>query len=691
MRRRTRLLLTLVALLTLASTGLLWLQSERARSVQREQMLEQAAQRSLQLADAMANQVDALVSVLDQELIGLRREWMRNPMHFDAEVQAVLTALPRQFVSHVSLIDAQGYMVYNSRGVIDRMYLGDRDHFQTLQRSGRDDLYIGKPVQSKLVDDWVFVISRPLMLEGRFGGTLQFLVSTEFVARRLAALQLESSDVVSLIHRDGWFMARSLDNSNAMGNQVPADRPFLTAQADIDRGIFRVPGRIDGTQRTYGWRRLAGSDLIVGVGLEEASILAPLETGFGSARALTGLLALLLLLCGGLIVWLLLRAEHAQDALKNSEARLKEAQRLAHLGSWQVDLNNERVTWSDEVFRILDVDPATHAASFKHFIEVVHPDDQVFVKEAYRLSVSTRKPYDFTHRLLMRDGQVKHVREVGFTQFEGERPTRSVGTLQDITEVHLAEEALRKLNEELEARVAGRTRELSLLNRELEAFAYSVSHDLRTPLRTIDGFARVIEEDDGDKLSPQGRGHLRRIIAAVHRMGRLTSDLLALAQVSRAELRLEPVDLSAMARTVADELARSDADRTVDWRIEDDLQVTADPGLMRVVMENLLGNAWKYTGQTPHARIEFRRSPHARADGAPEFCVRDNGAGFDMTYAAQLFEPFKRLHRPQEFEGSGVGLATVHRVIERHGGHVRGEGTVGQGAAFYFSVAAPGR
>lgn len=689
MRRRTRLLLALVALLTLLSASFLWWQSERSRQQQREQLLAQADQRSLQLADAMANQVGALLSVLDLELGGLRREWARDPAGIDAEAQALLAALPVGFVTHISLSDAQGYVVYNSRGVPERLFVGDREHFQLLRSSGVDRLVIGKPVYSRVVNEWAFVVSRPLRRDGRFEGTVQFLVSTEYLARRLAALQLSSRDVVALVHSDGTFMARSRDNAAAMGQRVPADRPYLDSTRTEQAGIFHVQGLLDGTPRTYGWHRTPEHGLVVAIGLERASVLEPVEAGLARSQAVTGALALLLLLCGGYICWLLLRAERSQVALKDSEARLKEAQQLARLGSWQLDLHDNRLNWSDEIYRILEVD-AGEAPSYRHFIEAVHPEDRALINRTYKVSVEGRQPYEVVHRLLMRDGRVKHVREAGFTQFDGERPARSVGTVQDITDVHRAEEALRKLNEELEARVAGRTRELSMLNRELEAFAYSVSHDLRTPLRTIDGFARVIEEDDGDKLSPQGRGHLRRIIAAVHRMGRLTSDLLALAQVSRAELRLEPVDLSAMARTVADELARSDADRTVDWHIEDGLQVMADPGLMRVVLENLLGNAWKYTGQTVNSRIELTRSPAQAGDGGQEFCVRDNGAGFDMTYASQLFEPFKRLHRPQEFEGSGVGLATVHRVIERHGGRVRGEGTVGLGAAFFFSVAAPG-
>ena len=513
MRRRSRLLLALVALLTLLSASFLWWQSERSRHQQREQLLAQADQRSLQLSDAMANQMGALLSVLDLELNGLRREWGRDPGTIDVEAQALLTALPVGFVTHISITDAQGYVVYNSRGMPDRVYVGDREHFQFLQKSSADRLVVGKPVFSRVVNEWVFVVSRPLLRSGRFDGSVQFLVSTDYLSRRLAALQLSPRDVVALVHADGSFMARSRDNAAAMGQHVPADRPFLVPESSEQGGIFHTAGLLDGTPRAYGWHRLPDHGLIVAIGLERASVLEPVEAGLVSARAIAGALALLLLLCGGCIVWLLLRAERSQVALKDSEARLKEAQKLARLGSWQLDLHDNRLNWSDEIYRILEVDPA-EAPSYKHFIQAVHPEDRALINRTYKVSVEGRRPYEVVHRLLMPDGRVKHVHEAGFTQFEGEQPARSVGTVQDITDVHLAEEALRKLNEELEARVAERTRELSMLNRELEAFAYSVSHDLRTPLRTIDGFARVIEEDDGDKLSAQGRGHLRRIIAA---------------------------------------------------------------------------------------------------------------------------------------------------------------------------------
>mgnify|MGYP006180494197 CR=1 FL=1 len=221
-----------------------------------------------------------------------------------------------------------------------------------------------------------------------------------------------------------------------------------------------------------------------------------------------------------------------------------------------------------------------------------------------------------------------------------------------------------------------RTHELARANRELEAFAYSVSHDLRTPLRSINGYAALLTEEFADALPADARSHLERIRSSATRMGQLITDLLTLARLSQAELNRQPVDLSLMARQIAGELALTGSGRCVHWQIEDGMQVDADPVLMRVVMLNLLGNAWKYTGQRAEAHIDV--SHRVDADGTVRCCVRDDGAGFDMKYASQLFEPFKRLHAHHEFEGTGVGLATVHRVIERHGGRVWGEGAWGR-------------
>jgi signal transduction histidine kinase len=221
---------------------------------------------------------------------------------------------------------------------------------------------------------------------------------------------------------------------------------------------------------------------------------------------------------------------------------------------------------------------------------------------------------------------------------------------------------------------------LASANRELEAFSYTASHDLRAPLRAIDGFTRLLEERCGDALDREGRGHLARVRGAARRMGQLIDDLLAFSRAGKIELRERSVDLGALARSVAQELRAAAPERQVAWRIADGLGAHVDEQLMRVVLQNLLGNALKFTARTRRAVIEFD------APAAGTFRVRDNGAGFDPAYADTLFRPFRRLHSAHEFEGSGIGLATVRRIIERHGGSVRAEGAIGAGAAFYFTL-----
>ncbi|MEO7098205.1 MAG: response regulator [Luteolibacter sp.] len=261
---------------------------------------------------------------------------------------------------------------------------------------------------------------------------------------------------------------------------------------------------------------------------------------------------------------------------------------------------------------------------------------------------------------------------------------------QEIVERKRAEEALHKLTEELEERVKARTaelqasnKELAAVNNELETFSYSVSHDLRTPLRAIDGFSRILLEDYAESLDAEGRHTLERVCAASQRMGRLIDDLLMLAKVTRSEIRRAPVDLSELAVAITGELQKTDPGRRVEIVIAPGQVAQADATLMRSVLENLLGNAWKFTGTQSAARIEFGRMT---GEGAPAYFVRDNGVGFDMTYAQKLFGAFQRFHTVAEFPGTGIGLATVQRAIRRHGGEVRAESEVNRGATFYFTL-----
>ncbi|MCU0763680.1 MAG: hypothetical protein MUF76_12140, partial [Hydrogenophaga sp.] len=278
MNRRTRLLVVLVVGLSMLASAGLWLQAERSRVLLRDQMLQQAGQRSLHLADAMSGQVGVLISMLDLELLDLRREWLRDPALFDPIARSVISVLPAGFVSHVSLADADGRMLYDTQSGEQNAAVADRAHFEAqkaLADGGSDQLLIGKPLRARTAGGWVFMLNRPLLVDGGFAGTIQMAVSADYVARKLGALQLSENDVVTLVHPDGAILARSRGQQDSPGQVLPATRPFLQDRLQVS-GLFKLDGMVDNIPRTYGWHRLMPQGLVVVVGLAEDAVLAPL-------------------------------------------------------------------------------------------------------------------------------------------------------------------------------------------------------------------------------------------------------------------------------------------------------------------------------------------------------------------------------------------------------------------------------
>src|SRR6266446_674737 len=266
---------------------------------------------------------------------------------------------------------------------------------------------------------------------------------------------------------------------------------------------------------------------------------------------------------------------------------------------------------------------------------------------------------------------------------ENGKPKAILEVNNDVTERKQAEHEIRRLNEELEQRVADRTAQLQAANKELEAFSYSVSHDLRAPLRHIDGFSQALLEDYTDKLDDVGKGYLREVRGASQEMAQLIDDVLQLARVTRSEMRREVVNLSDLARAIAAELKKREPKRKVILNLKEDLTTRGDRRLLRIVLNNLLGNAWKFTAKRTEGQITLGRE---QKNGESTYFIRDNGAGFDMAYVGKLFGAFQRLHTAGEFEGTGIGLATVQRIVYRHGGRVWAEGAVNDGATFYFTL-----
>jgi PAS domain S-box-containing protein len=375
------------------------------------------------------------------------------------------------------------------------------------------------------------------------------------------------------------------------------------------------------------------------------------------------------------------KRKQIEASLRESESKYRRIVETAQEGIWIIDANSETTFVNQRLCEMLGYSEGemlgTPLFAFMENDDVSNANNQV-----ERRQQGITEHHEFKFRCKNGTPMWALVSTNPFTDDDGNY-TGALAMIVDITQRKHQEHALQEMNSELERKVAERTAQLTHINKELEAFNYSVSHDLRQPLRALDGFSQAILEDYSDLLDEIGKHYLQRIRLASQRMGHIIDDLLNLSRLSRQELRHKPIDLSQLALECLVGLQDIQPQRSVVWHIQPDMVAMGDERLLQIAFNNLLQNAWKFTQIRQTATIEFGRM---EKDGQSVYFVRDNGAGFDMTYASKLFGAFQRLHRAEEFEGTGIGLATVQRIIHRHGGQIWAESVLNEGATFYFTI-----
>ncbi len=376
----------------------------------------------------------------------------------------------------------------------------------------------------------------------------------------------------------------------------------------------------------------------------------------------------------------------ANAGLVKTQESMALAQRVARIGTFELDGATGRTSWTPGLEAVYGIQEGSFPGTREAWLAMVHPDDRDRAGRIADSAIQSHSPYLNEYRILRADGQTRWVRAQGqiFYGQQGEF-RRLVGANLDITDSKNKENEVAALNATLERRVEDRTRDLTFANKELESFSYSVSHDLRAPLRHIDGFARILSDEYAAGLPEEARSYLARILKSTTDMGKLIDSLIKLAHLGRRELTCEKVNLGELVKAAIADLPQAEPARSVEWRIEALPSVKCDPDLIRAVLTNLLSNALKFTRTRDVAIIEVGT---AAKDGELAFFVKDNGVGFDPQYADKLFGVFQRLHAQEKFEGTGIGLATVQRIVQRHSGRIWAESALDQGATFFFTLGA---
>ena len=730
----------LLLLTLLAVVPLLLIEFASSRREQ-EERLERARQNIETLAEVVAERHVKMAEGVSQLLLALATSPVVTGSDRVACSQYFKRLLSLQpALVNLGLIDPEGRLVCSAVDGSLATYLGERDYFLRAQQT--DQLVLGSYLVGRVTGRKSIVFAHATQAAGAPGKSVVYAsLDLQWLGQTLRGNIRYAGGSLQVVDASGLVLASSETEADRLGTLI-ADPVLREAVRAGHTGVVEGPASEQPPMlRVLRPVRVSGEGvLFVAVTVPADKVIAPALHNLW--LRLAGILGIAVVV--GLCVWWLgqrllvrplhrlvkgLRAVEQGDfgqALQQPGTPLRELGELQQtLGSMVMGLEAQRFD-RDQALGALSEREARYRELFKSNPQVMYVYDirslqflavneaaEIFYGYSHEdfLNLTLLDIRPETERAMLLEYLAGHAAEAWsglprvWTHQKKSGETRQVEVIvhatvfggqaaelvmvTDVTVRLAAEARVRELTEELERRVDERTRALQLANQELQAFSYSVSHDLRNPLGAVAMFGQMLAAHAGETLDAQSRRYLARMEQGLRGMDRLIDDLLALSKLTRDELVMGPVDLSALCHAVLQELRESDPTRSVTVTLEEGLHCVGDERLLRRLLVNLIGNAWKFTAHTPAAHIRIGQQPRTNSQSPPVFFVADNGAGFDMKFAGRLFLPFERLHGDQDFPGTGIGLATVQRIVARHGGRVWAEAAVGLGATFYFVINLP--
>jgi len=585
-----------------------------------------------------------------------------------------LEAVPELSILH--LTNAKGEHIFSALDKLPHIDISDRYHFVRQRDDPNAGLVISPPIISRTNGKAVLALTRRInFADGSFAGTVTAALELEYFQKFYRSLDLGTYGVVSMFDKKMNLLTRYPPSEKDMGKTSN-----LFARTYIEKGvkqaIYHATSPLDGIDRQYSFRQVGDLNLFVFTGFADDDYLAQWrrhtwQYGIG--------LAILCLLVAGFE----LRQKKAEDALIKSEENLRTIADYTYDWEYWEGPQQELLYMSPSCERVTGYTPSEFTVKPELLYSIIFPDD-LHLMETHRHNVAHEDLAGVDFRIIRRDGEIRWIahgcRSVHGSngEFKGRRVSN-----RDITERKQAEETVHQLNSELEQRVAQRTAQIEAANKDLEEFSYSMSHDLRTPLRAIDGFSKIFLEDYGSKLDDEGRRLLSVVSDNARRMGRLVDDILHFLNMSRRKVEFSSIDVVKLAAEVFSELQAAAPARRMRLEIGVLPPAWGDRDMLREVLRNLLVNAVKFSPGEGEVLIEVGSTV---TEGETVYSVTDHGIGFDMRYVDKLFRVFERVHQTGQYEGSGIGLAIVKRIITRHGGRVWAEGKVNEGATIYFAI-----